>query len=745
MKKHRADLVAIFILIALWLLFFWRLFTPIPGDQAAIKQGDFSGQFVAFAGYQYSRFSQGEVPLWNPYNNGGLPFIADTQAAVFYPPRLLTIAASNLAGGWSYHALELEMTFHVLLYSLLMYILLRRMTLGQSGSTPGSLVGAIIASYGGFMSGYPQLQLAILEAGIWLPLAVLGILEATRQTRINWPGLVLTGFALGLSWMAGHPQTSWFLTYLLVAYLAYRTYIRRYRWSVFIIGTLIIGLFTVGIAAVQLFPGFEYLAHTARLDLTYDAKANGFPFKDVLQFLFPGQLSVFSPLYFSVVGLALVLVMIWYWHKVGNSLFWGGASIIALSLSFGDNSAVFPTLYNLLPGLRFFRGQERAAYLVANSLAILAGLSAVHIMTNNAHPADSRKIRRTLLLLILACTAGIFMAHTDWLSERPDQRLSIAIFSTVMAITSLVIIWRLIQSAPARLVSWALVGLLVFELFTVNMTADSNFDPVPPTEQLAIAPPSLIAQALADTDIPFRVDGFRGLLDNFGSLYSLADMRGISPLFLAGPFALIEPDKINPLAWELFAVRYVYSDWQELPWDSQIIGSGNDRYGIVNLHQLTDPRPFAHIVYDAVVLDSDAFAFELLRDPNFNPRTTVILEQAPAFELDVAPEAPGSATVTAFAPETMVINVETPANAILSLAHPDYPGWYATLDGNPVVILRAYGALTAIPVPAGTHEIVLQYDPLIYRIGALLSLVSWLGVSILGVIWFVRQYRASIS
>ena len=28
----------------------------------------------------------GEIPLWNPYNNGGLPFIADTQAAVFYPP-----------------------------------------------------------------------------------------------------------------------------------------------------------------------------------------------------------------------------------------------------------------------------------------------------------------------------------------------------------------------------------------------------------------------------------------------------------------------------------------------------------------------------------------------------------------------------------------------------------------------------------------------------------------------------------
>ena len=81
------DTHAVIVLVLLWLLFFWRLFTPIAADQASLETGDFSGQFVAFAGYQYERLSRGEIPLWNPYNNGGLPFIADTQAAVFYPPR----------------------------------------------------------------------------------------------------------------------------------------------------------------------------------------------------------------------------------------------------------------------------------------------------------------------------------------------------------------------------------------------------------------------------------------------------------------------------------------------------------------------------------------------------------------------------------------------------------------------------------------------------------------------------------
>src|SRR5688572_29747504 len=163
------DALAIGLLFILWLLFFWRVFTPIEHDKASFEQGDFSRQFVAFGAYQYERFSQGEIPLWNPYNNGGFPFIADTQAAVFYPPRLVTIAFCKLFGGWSYNALQLEAVFHVFAYSLLMYLFIRRLTLTHLGSAYGAFIGAIVAAYGGFLSGYPPLQLAILEAAIWLP------------------------------------------------------------------------------------------------------------------------------------------------------------------------------------------------------------------------------------------------------------------------------------------------------------------------------------------------------------------------------------------------------------------------------------------------------------------------------------------------------------------------------------------------------------------------------------------------
>ena len=86
--KYRYDAVAVIGLVALWLFFFWRLYTPTLADQLSISQGDFSGQYYNFSAYQARRFDAGNLfPLWNPYNYAGSPFLADPQASVVYPVR----------------------------------------------------------------------------------------------------------------------------------------------------------------------------------------------------------------------------------------------------------------------------------------------------------------------------------------------------------------------------------------------------------------------------------------------------------------------------------------------------------------------------------------------------------------------------------------------------------------------------------------------------------------------------------
>jgi len=137
-RRFRSDLLCLGLLAGLCWLCYWRLITPVTANQQSFVEGDFSGQFVAFAQYQAERFAQGQVPLWNPYNLGGHPFLADTQSAVFYPPRLVTIAILNATGGSDpfrmYDALQKEVAAHTLIASILMYVLLRRMTNARNSS-----------------------------------------------------------------------------------------------------------------------------------------------------------------------------------------------------------------------------------------------------------------------------------------------------------------------------------------------------------------------------------------------------------------------------------------------------------------------------------------------------------------------------------------------------------------------------------------------------------------------------------
>ena len=732
------DIGAVSLLLLLWIFFFWQVLTPIEADKVSFTKGDFSAQFVTFGAYQHERWRAGEVPLWNPYNNGGLPFIGDTQAAVFYPPRLLTIA---LHPEWSYHALELEAIAHVLLYSLLTYLFLRRLTIRNKKSHLASLIGTIVASYGGFISGYPPLQLALLEAAIWLPLGTLGILEATRNEKVRWRWIMLAGFALGLSWLAGHPQTSWFLTYMLMAWLAFRVWSQGIGWQKFVVSLILMGLVTFGTTAVTFLPSVEYLALASRSVLGFEGKQNGFPIQDVVQMILPASISLFSPLYVGIP--ALIFALIALFDRSKTALFWGATALISLLFSFGGNAAFYEFWYYILPGLYFFRGQERAAVLFSFSLVVLASIGVTLYFDIEREKLQTFAKQLSFGLFAILGTITLFLI-AGWLGLGGNfgNYVGTALLSTAMA--GLIYTISRYTDKNAVWVAPLLVAIIVFELFSVNMTPNSNYDPVPPEQQIELAPPPVVQVVLDDTlNMPYRVDGRRGLGGNFGSLYNIMDIRGISPLFLGSAQNIIYRGNLThtPLAWELFAVRYVWSERESFSTPTTVIETGFDEQGAIFVHELDNPRPFAHLAYNVEVLDSDEFALALLENPNFNARDTAIIvaeNNAPQFNLS-AQSATGTATINIYKPENIVIDVSTAENAILSLAQVDYPGWVATIDSEITPIHRAYGALMAIDVPAGDHTIELTYNPLSYRIGTILSAITWISLAIIGIVTLIQR------
>jgi uncharacterized membrane protein YfhO len=77
---------------------------------------------------------------------------------------------------------------------------------------------------------------------------------------------------------------------------------------------------------------------------------------------------------------------------------------------------------------------------------------------------------------------------------------------------------------------------------------------------------------------------------------------------------------------------------------------------------------------------------------------------------------------------------------MLVLAQSYYHCWRASVDGNGVPVLRANGGFQAVEVPAGKHEVLLEYKDRAFQLGCAISLASLL---LCAVIYFLKTSNLS--
>ncbi len=299
------------------------------------------------AHFQQECFWRGELPSWNPYNNCGVPFLAQWNTM----PLLLPLT-------WS---LSFFCLLHLFIAGLGMYFLARRWT----SNVMAAAVAGVMFSFNGL-----SLNLLMWPSHIatlsWMPWVVLSAESAWREGGRK---LILAAIVGSLQMLAGGPETillTWmFLSALWLGQLVTnlrgnRTASRTVRWAMLWRFPLLVVLIA-GLCAAQLLPFLDLTAHSQR-DVGYTISHWAMPVWGWANFLVPmfcGKISsvgVFfqheqfwtSSYYLPIGGLFLAALGAWVW---GCRRVWLLAAVAAIGMimAFGEQTFVFRWLSRMVP------------------------------------------------------------------------------------------------------------------------------------------------------------------------------------------------------------------------------------------------------------------------------------------------------------------------------------------------------------------------------------------------------------
>ena len=156
--RRLPELLAVLLLLACASTALWvhRIHVEGPGNHSERLQSDSFRYFYPSVVFLHRELRQGRLPLWNPYQLAGQPYLALHLPAVLYPPNLLFAALLPPVT-----ALEAHAVFHLVVAGLFAWLFARRLGLGPAARL------AAVAGYMFSALGYAALYIvAILMLGV---------------------------------------------------------------------------------------------------------------------------------------------------------------------------------------------------------------------------------------------------------------------------------------------------------------------------------------------------------------------------------------------------------------------------------------------------------------------------------------------------------------------------------------------------------------------------------------------------
>ncbi|MDB6124147.1 MAG: hypothetical protein JWQ71_3140 [Pedosphaera sp.] len=691
--------------------------------------------------YHRNSFWQGEVPLWNPFNDCGLPFLAQWNTMALYPFSLFYIL---LPLPWS---LNIYCLGHLLLAGVGMYFLAHRWT----GNRLAASVAGLAFAWNG-LSIHSIMWTSNLAALAWMPVVVL---LAEKAWQNGGRQIVLAALAGGVQMLTGSPEII-LLTWLVVGSMALLQGRQKITPAGQILKRLIAVTFLVaGLAAAQILPFLDLLAHSQR-NSSYSNNAWAMPawgWANLLVPLFhcsPSILGVYSQdeqqwtssYYMGIGVLALAMLAVWrcrQWRVYALAAFAVGGVVLAM----GENTFVYQSIKKVLPLVGVMRYPIKFVAFTVFALPLLAAFAlSEYQRISSAAVASTRRHLWLAGTFFAIVVGGILCAAFRHPHTRESVRTTLG--SGVGRILFLILIlgavYFLMRSQLAR--TRGLVG--VFILVLVGLDASTHTSKQNPTvpmrvyndlgvrqnvkarlgESRAMVSPqmqSFMRHAATSNAVDFVVGTRRALYLNSNLFDGIPVVNGFFSIYLK------EGAAINGLLYD--APDSPPNPLADFVGASQISSSE----GTFDWVERTNFMPMVTAGQKPVIV-TDEQALHALSSAEFNPRMAVYLPPNAGGILKVTNGGMARVITRRFSAHQVNAEVEAREPAMVVISQTFYHAWQAYVDEKPTKLWRANYAFQALEVPAGHHHVKLVYEDQFFKWGAIISLGS-LALCLLG--WVV--------
>jgi hypothetical protein len=424
--------------------------------------------------------------------------------------------------------------------------------------------------------------------------------------------------------------------------------------------------------------------------------------------------------------------------------------------SMGKYTPFYRLLFEYFPGINHFRVPKMMMFIPVLGMALLTARGLDLVLDPEIR--DTRAFRRylwgllALPLVVSALLAAEILGKSRWMSDyyelfsRPTRYeagvpLVTARWDNLVLETGIAALMAALYAAVLFLCSrkWLSAGIVPLVLLGLYLGDVGRVN----------------GKFLFLVDVPDKVRGgvtpvMEYLRSHGSAQYRVLPMNGVDPmqyvennipvLFTSNPvqqqrwqnfldaflFPSPMPDMIN--------LKYLVYDTDRYAQEKANLGDrflpvylSPDRGEVVLENRSVLPK--AWLVSHAAVIREPGQVLSVLRSPMFDPRLTAIVETPPPVPLD-DPQAPpkaaaGSVGVERYEDERITVDARPSRNALLVLGEKYYRGWRAFVDGKPTAIHPVNHILRGVYLTPGAHRIEFVFDPIPFRIGKWLTLLSF--------------------